>query len=333
MKRKNLISVIALLAIILLVSPFFGTVEACKCNKSKLYRYYPNIAITDMGSYSEYVGTLGGASFVIRIPVEWNGMLVVGCHGYISTESFPPNAQFKLDQFVDIESDSLVFSLIERGFAYAASSYGSGGFNIKEAMIRTHQLTKYVIDNFGVTGKVILVGHSEGGCVSLLLGEKYPNLYTGVLDIYGLKDNIAAYEWGTLWASHTVAELRVMLGIPNPPIGPDDATLLFLQTFLTDLAHEMETEFKGNPEERPEAWARYSPMCHADIKIPVISINQPFDLLVSITQIENYATAVTAAGSSEYLKTYIDYGVHLVAPDDQLVLDYVNELVNYPSEW
>ena len=31
---------------------------------------------TDMGDYTEYVGTLGGANFVVRIPDEWNAMLV-----------------------------------------------------------------------------------------------------------------------------------------------------------------------------------------------------------------------------------------------------------------
>ena len=40
------------------------------------------LTVTDEGSFTEYVGALGGANFVVCIPDNWNGMLIVGCHGY-----------------------------------------------------------------------------------------------------------------------------------------------------------------------------------------------------------------------------------------------------------
>jgi hypothetical protein len=45
--------------------------------------YLKDVTVADMGTYTEYVGTLKGAGFVIRIPDDWNGMLVVGCHGWL----------------------------------------------------------------------------------------------------------------------------------------------------------------------------------------------------------------------------------------------------------
>ncbi len=144
------------------------------------------LLVTDKGPYVEYVGTLGGANFVVRIPDNWNGMLIVGCHGY-SYPTWNPDYQFAL-------YGGSLFNAINSGFAYAASSFGEGGYAVKEGMLHTHQLTEWVIDNFHVTDKVILVGASMGGTISLLLGEKYPELYDGVLDICGGKDLTARYN-------------------------------------------------------------------------------------------------------------------------------------------
>ena len=72
--------------------------------------------------------------------------------------------------------------LVQEGFAAAASSYGNKGFDEKFGVIRTHQLTEFAIDKFDVTGKVFLQGISLGGSIALVLGERYPDVYSGVLD-------------------------------------------------------------------------------------------------------------------------------------------------------
>ena len=70
--------------------------------------------------------------------------------------------------------DGTFLNLVNNGFAYAASSFGQGGYAVKEGMLLTHQLTEWVIDNFQVTGKVFLVGLSMGGTISSDASREVP---------------------------------------------------------------------------------------------------------------------------------------------------------------
>ena len=137
--------------------------------------------------YTEITGTLNGANYLIRIPnpVEtWNRNLVVYCHGYSHTEPQPPlNA-----------ANGGADAFIASGTAFAMSSYGMGGYFIQTAIDNTYLLTQYVKTTYNVTGKIFLFGISQGGGVSLQLAEKYPNLYSGVLDLSGSKDLKISYS-------------------------------------------------------------------------------------------------------------------------------------------
>lgn len=276
--------------------------------------------VTQEDGYNQYVGTLGGANYVIRIPDNWNGMLVVGCHGYMGGALLPwhPDAQFRMDCWVDSSGKSLTLKLVDVGFAYAASSYGEGGWAIRKGMIRTHQLTQYVINRFGVTGKVFLVGVSMGSFV-LKLGEKYPELYDGVLDIVGQKNLTLAYY-----------DLEALI---NGPLFPSFPPLL--QSVLRQSILDIEAACGGTPDDRQRAYERFSPVCYPDITIPVISIHGAQDPIISLENAYSYGTAVDDAGRSKYYREYtIDPGEHAWDPrviDEALVRFY--ELVHYPTGW
>ena len=62
--RRILSVAVTLILVAMLATPLTSIVQAKKSTE------------TDMGGYTEYVGTLGGANFVVRIPDEWNAMLV-----------------------------------------------------------------------------------------------------------------------------------------------------------------------------------------------------------------------------------------------------------------
>lgn len=216
--------------------------------------------------YTEYYGTIGGANFYVLIPDVWSnplgdGMLVMMCH----------SAAYAEDPRDDFSDYPFAVGLAMQGIAVAASNYGSSDSGVGDGVIRTHQLTMYVIGNYDVTGKVFLFGTSLGGCVALLLGEKYPDVYSGVLDNSGVKDWAASYNDAASYSG-------------------SDAFLLVWYA-MTLARHE--ENYGGTPEERPNKYAKYSPTHHADMVIPVISVVHVDDAIVSPTQTDLYHAALS----------------------------------------
>lgn len=250
MNKKALI-LISLM--VLSTIPFISTVQA-------------KIQETDMGTYTEYYGNLGGANCYILIPDIWenplgNGMLVVICRSGLYVE----------DPRQSMEDYPFAQFLVNQGIAVAASNYGSSESGcVEDGIIRTHQLTKYVIDNFDVSGKIFLCGTSLGGAVSLILGEKYPDVYSGVLDNSGVKDWAMFHETYTSYS------------------GTDP----FLSVFFPLAALGLEERYGGTPEEKSNKYAKYSPTSYTDLSIPVISVIHTSDVIVEPEQTYTYHTLV-----------------------------------------
>jgi hypothetical protein len=252
MNRKVLFPLAILITALIMMTPLVSTAQA------KITE------VNDEEGYTEYLGTLGGANFFILIPDSWNPlgrMLVVICRPASFGED-PTEYDFEYP-FAKI--------LASQGFAVAFSNWGSAEDSVKEGVIRMHQLTEYVIDNYDITGKVFLFGTSLGGAVALLLGEKHPDVYSGVLDHSGVKDFAVMYDD---YASYS---------------GPD----YFLIMAATFTMSQYENYFGGSPEERPKAYQKYSPTYHADMKIPVISVVHVGDMIVRPHQTELYHAALS----------------------------------------
>jgi hypothetical protein len=221
--------------------------------------------------YTEYTGTLGDAEFAVRFPDNWNGMLVVQCRGWW------PSLQTAVD-VLSMFNDT-VNELVNQGFVVAASNYGAAGFCIQKGIDSIYELTTYLVETYDVTGKIFLWGISMGGAVALLLGEKYPNIYSGVLDMYGVKD------------------------------------LKELYTFSGETGKTMyEVETGGTPTTHPKAYEDRSPTYHANITIPVITIHGTSDIVVPFNQSIMYQTAVANAGRSNLYRLYNVTGVGHLSP-------------------
>ncbi len=273
--------------------------------------------VTAEKGYMQYVGTLGGANYVIRIPDEWNGMLVVGCHKWMPFD-WTPDAQFAMDNLVNSQGISLPLALVKQGFAYAASSYGEGGWPVKEAIIHTHQLTEYVVDNFGITGKVFVIGHSMGGATALMLGEKYPELFDGVLDISAMRNTTMGY----------LDTVKII----NSPIFPNIPPAMKAQ--LLQMKTDMEAQYGGTYDEKPNAYERLNPSSNARISIPVVTVYGAVDPLTNAGQAASYGIAVNAAGCSEYYRLYKAIGgTHDNSVTVNAALSHFQELVDYPVGW
>jgi len=256
--RKVLVIAVALMAVVLLATPLVSTVQARITEEN---HYGP-----PGEGFTEYYGTMGRANFYVLIPDDWtnplgDGMLVMMCR----------SAAYAEDPRDDFSDYPFAVSLAMQGIAVAASNYGPEGSGVKDGVIRTHQLTMYVIDNYDVTGKVFLFGTSLGGCVALLLGEKHPDVYSGVLDNSGVKDWAAMYNDAVSYS------------------GSDP----FLFVWHAMVKAMYENDYGGTPQERPNKYAKYSPTHHADIAIPVISVVHVDDAIVNPTQTDLYRAALS----------------------------------------
>ena len=269
--------------------------------------------------YTQTDGTLDGADFALRIPDPWNGMLVVICRGYSSTPTSP------------VMWLSFSSSMLDEGFAIAASNFGAVGICISKGMGSTYNLTMYIIDNYNVTGKVFLYGISMGGTIALLLGERYPDVYSGVLDLAGPKDYKEHHAHKDSWENLSEAELTeelTALGAGIPPYMYSS-----LESFQESLATgkiDIELETGGTPATHPTAYENISPTYHANITIPVITIHGTSDAQVFFDQSVLYQDAVANAGRSDLYRLYnVTGGEHMHSSVMSEVAARFDELVEW----
>jgi len=122
-------------------------------------------------------GTSGsGALWVIDVPANWNGDLVVYLHGYTNPAqpiALPNNGAIR-------------DSLLALGFAVTASSYASNGYAVREGVQDSRRLSALFASRFGRPQHTYLFGVSLGGLVGLILTQQYPDLYDGSLLVCGI---------------------------------------------------------------------------------------------------------------------------------------------------
>jgi len=120
-------------------------------------------------------GIINGAAFRIDIPENWNGGLVVYCHGYNATP-----VTYKADAAIPF-----LAAFTDQGYAVAQSGYATGGWAVQEAAVDTESLRRYFISKYGVPKETYLTGHSMGGFLTMMLMEMYPTVYDAALPMCG----------------------------------------------------------------------------------------------------------------------------------------------------
>jgi pimeloyl-ACP methyl ester carboxylesterase len=306
MKMKIIICFLTLAMLMMAVAPAMACSPSTSNNTAK-------------SGYREITGTLSGANFVFRVPYDWNGKLIIGCPSY----QYPPNPNCQY------QYDTLASMFIAQGFAYAATNYGASGWCVKQGLVSVYQLTEYLIDRYHVRSNIFLLGGSMGGNIALLLGDKYPMLYSGVLDICGVKDGIGEYNYAQIWLTNTPADLRVILNIPSLV---SDSDIQGLQAFFSTVTSDSVKAMGGTPDQTPQIWQRFSPVLHADIHIPVISVVGEADPLVPLPFDYEYQTAVANAGQSNLYRLYVvPNGGHLDAITLAQVPAHLSELIAWSA--
>jgi pimeloyl-ACP methyl ester carboxylesterase len=125
-----------------------------------------------------------GAKYRICTPtVTWNGDLVLYAHGYVGPDEPVeiPEDQMSLPG-TGTTIDQIVTDL---GFAFATTSYYTNGLAVLPALSDLLDLVHIFTSTKGLPEHIYLAGVSEGGLITALSVEQYPDVYDGGLAMCG----------------------------------------------------------------------------------------------------------------------------------------------------
>ncbi len=148
-------------------------------------------------------GVQGGAGYRIEVPANWNGELVLYAHGFRGgglelTVSNPPFRQY----------------LINHGFAWAASSYATNGYDVTQGVKDTHDLGNLFNGLVGNPSRVYFTGTSMGGHITGVAIEQYPNAYDGAMPMCGVMGDNTLFDYFV--ENHFAAQALAGLDVPFP---------------------------------------------------------------------------------------------------------------------
>jgi acetyl esterase/lipase len=137
-----------------------------------------------------YTGTIGGAEYLVKVPHDWNGTLVLYSHGYYP-EAYPPPPGFIMLS----TADQTAGWLLDHGYALAASNFrGVTGLAVEPALRDQIRLLDWFEDNIGDPRRTISSGMSMGGGIAVLLAERNPHRFDGVLTQCGEFDMLGTWN-------------------------------------------------------------------------------------------------------------------------------------------
>ncbi|HLZ70790.1 MAG TPA: prolyl oligopeptidase family serine peptidase [Dehalococcoidia bacterium] len=167
-------------------------------------------------------GVIAGAAYEIEVPQNWNDELVLYAHGFTGD-----------DPIVFVQMPPLRNYFIAHGFAWAASSYATSGYNPEQGLRDTLALRDAFIQQVGAPQRTYIDGTSMGGHVVVSAMEQRPELFAGgfsecgvvagveELDYLVSYSALAAYVTNTpLPITDRAAFLRTVRSRLLPALGP-----------------------------------------------------------------------------------------------------------------
>ena len=123
-------------------------------------------------------GNIDGANYIISVPSNWNGTLVLYSHGYV----FPGNPLVAHDS-----GDPLTrAALLQQGYALAGSSYSQNGWALQQAFHDQIALLDFFDATCGHPTRTIAWGHSLGGIITAGLVQLNPGRFAGAMPMCGV---------------------------------------------------------------------------------------------------------------------------------------------------
>lgn len=158
------------------------------------------------------IGEINGAKFRIDIPGNWNGGLVMYCHGYS-----PIPISYKEGKLPPVLA---VFT--DQGYALAESGYAAGGWAIQEAVEDTEALRRHFISKYGQPKETFVTGHSMGGFLTMMFMERFPTTYDAGLALCGPLAPTTYFMERGAFDARVVFDYYYPGALPSPDKIPDD---------------------------------------------------------------------------------------------------------------
>jgi hypothetical protein len=164
-------------------------------------------AFTALPGATVHTGIANGAAYRIEVPDKWNGRLVIYAHGYRGTGTT-----------VYVGNPSLRTHYVSQGFAWAASSYATNGYDVGQGVRDSYALIGLFRSAVGKPARqVLMTGDSMGGHVTGVAIETYPKAFAGAMPTCGVLGDKELFDY-FLDADVTAAALaRVRISFPLHP--------------------------------------------------------------------------------------------------------------------
>ncbi len=145
--------------------------------------------------------TSDSAPYVMQVPANFNGTLVLYSHGYRPNVPVPAGIPGyggytvtntpQPGPLVGGKDTSVIAYLLGNGYAVAGSGFARQGWNADSAIATDVELIGVFKTQFPATKHVVAWGESLGGFITQGLAEKYPNLVDAVAPMC-VADNVGA---------------------------------------------------------------------------------------------------------------------------------------------
>jgi hypothetical protein len=129
-------------------------------------------------------GIVRGAAYRIEVPLRWNGQLVLFAHGYRGTGTT-----------VWVDEPTLRRDHLEHGFAWAASSYATNGYDAGQGARDTHALIALFRGKVHRPRAVYATGLSMGGHVTAAMIERYHGDFAGAMPYCGVLGDKELFDY------------------------------------------------------------------------------------------------------------------------------------------
>jgi hypothetical protein len=194
-------------------------------------------------------GFIEGSIYCILYPPtrRWNRDVVIFAHGYVDARKPLGNAW---DQMIrgDVNLPGILLRL---GYGFATTSYSKNGLAVKEGVDDVVALAGFVRSSNKKVRRIFLTGASEGGLVTALAAEQFPQTFSGAFSTCGPIGDFQGQVqyWGNFRVGYDTAFPVNPLVDPVGDYGP--STPIYIDPFVVanweSLAALIANELQTNP--------------------------------------------------------------------------------------